>query len=521
MQQILAFYFFLFSTTVFAGNHHVPENALDHGPNIPTVGSSLFDKIYSSKNSNGKVVYDIPYPLENFVEKVTNMDAKVVHSMFPFSRSLQRPQDYSYDPIENPRLVFSPKTDSDSLTRGKMFFGFVKAKDQLEVISYNDEAGRYEYQIIVDYSYRPKAFYVDRGKCLSCHQGQAGIFSPPGWQDSTTGPMRHLIFEKLGLVGNDAQKKKQAAELLFGPFKSDEQIATFDSLVRESNDIALDERTWVYGCHQDTKCRLGLLINTLSPNSSQASSIIKYAKEVIDQSDLKQKQIYFSSFLTSTDIGVTETINKYGSISSVVNSPDAILEIIGNLYTLPSADNPATKRPLSLAGKDLLKPLASFFNSDKIKLKKAIPSTNKISEILINLYNNNHKIFHSDAINKLEIMNAILKEVNSPEADTYAYWINKETPEKKLFKGGFPPVFQTKALNIFSRYCHQCHAAGFKFPPQFLLGDEKQVVKQITQLKDRLLYKLTNQLMPPNKDDQELLVDSGDYDKLIEYLENL
>jgi hypothetical protein len=77
----------------------------------------------------------------------------------------------------------------------------------MEVISYNDEAGRFEYQLVKNYSKNPKVYYVTRGKCLSCHQGQAPIFSIPSWADTSLNQnMSKLIASKLGIKESNSKK---------------------------------------------------------------------------------------------------------------------------------------------------------------------------------------------------------------------------------------------------------------------------------------------------------------------------
>lgn len=516
MLKLIPIFIFLISMSSIAATNLVPHDSEDQGPNIPSIGSSLFDKIYSKENASGEVYYNVPYPLDKLVTQI-GMDGNFVHMMFPFSRSLQRPKDLSYDPISNPRIVFSPQGDNYSITRGKIFFGYVQARDSLEVISYNDEAGRFEYQIVTDYSHDPKVFYVNRGKCLSCHQGQAPIFSPPGWSDSSVGIMGRLIDAKRGILGNTREEWIQS---LFGVNKTQEQVGIFDELVRESNNISLDERIWVYGCGEDNKCRLGLLINTLCRNSSYTETYLEHTQDVISKSPLLDQR-YYSSFLTDYDIGASEVVKKYGSLENVVTSPNAILEIIANIYNLAPKDNPATKRTLSLGNKALVRPLSSFLLSDQEILNNEIPTVNNLAEILIDLFNDGSEIFNQNAINKLKIMSTILRKAHSQKAEQYSIWMNKKTPVKQLSDSHFQPIFQTAQLNILSRYCSACHAAGLPFPPQYLLGTEAEVIHQVTQLKDKMIYKLENNLMPPNAADREILKNSGDRERILNYLRGL
>ncbi len=275
---------FLASSSVVNANsklHHIPHIAEDHGVNLPQVGSSMFDKVFSKINSQGEAVYDLPFPLKNLMAKISNQTMQdMVHTMLPFSRSLQRPNGLSYEPLLNPRLVFSVKNSNTSVERSKLFIGYVKKVDQLEVISYNDEAGRFEYQLVKNYSDHPKVFYVNRGKCLSCHQGQAPIFSVPGWQDTNTGILGGLIGAKIGVKSPSSQNgRRLVTEQLFGNIPSLDAVGNFDSLVREANEISLDERVWLIGCGESNACRLGLLLSTLAPNSKSTTIYFGLAKK--------------------------------------------------------------------------------------------------------------------------------------------------------------------------------------------------------------------------------------------------
>lgn len=522
----------LFSIALQSGNafsfngHHIPLTGEDQGVNIPKVGSSLFDKIFSKVDQENNSVYDIPYPLNKLMIRLSGRVRKndVLHSMLPFSRSLQRPSGTRYDPLLNPRLVFSVKQSQTSIERSKIFMGFVKETNQIEVISYNDEAGRFEYQLVKDYGNNPKVFYVNRGKCLSCHQGQAPIFSVPGWNDTNTGVLGGLIGAKLGVEKPTSLNGKiEIANKLFGDIPSLDAVGNFDALVRESNEISLNERVWAIGCGKSNACRLGLLLSTLAAGSEESTKYFSISKQEIKKSSLPSQNMY-SSFLASTDIGATKIIKQYTNIGNgtpyenTSNSPEAILEIIGNIYKLSERENPGTRRTMSFNNDSLFpRSLKSFNFTDLSLLSKEVPGD--ISKVLETLYFENNEIFHQSSINKPLIMKTILKKVKSAKASIYEDFLNKRTPKKELFTGRTIPVFKKRELNIFARYCHQCHASGLPFPPQFLIGDEQEVIKKIGLLKSKIKFKLTNRLMPPDQSERIQLETSGDLQILLDYIE--
>lgn len=518
---------FLFAFQVFGqATHHVPMTAEDQGVDIPSVGSSMFDKIFAHQKADGEVVHKLPFPLKDLMANLSiSKDSKkltVLHTMMPFSRSLQRPSGTNYDPLLNPRLVFTVKESEHSLERSKIFIGFVKKTDQLEVISYNDEAGRYEYQLVKNYSKNPEVFYVNRGKCLSCHQGQAPIFSVPGWQDTNTGIVGKLIAAKVGIEeGNSQLGRVKMAQALFGDIKSQDAVGNFDSLVRQGNDIALNERVWVVGCGESNVCRLGLLLKELASNSVSAKKYFELAKEVILKSKLAPQNVY-SSFLSSHDLGAGEVLKKYehqgdGDIyENTAKNPDAVLEIVGNIYKLEGRDNPANRRRRGFKSHELVpRRLAGFTFEDQMLLKSEVPD---VEAIILKLFKDGSDIFEASAINKPRVMWAILDEARSVEANKFKKWLDMKTPKKVLFTGPTIPVFQTKELNIFSRYCQKCHGTNLQFPPQFLIGTEDEVIGKITKLKRKINYKLTKKLMPPDRRERLRLERSGDLKRLLDYL---
>ncbi len=76
--------------------------------------------------------------------------------------------------------------DAFVLLRDRLYVGYVEKTAMLEVLSYNEVAGRFELQIVKDYrpGGQPKVFYANRAICISCHQNHAPIFSEALWRES-------------------------------------------------------------------------------------------------------------------------------------------------------------------------------------------------------------------------------------------------------------------------------------------------------------------------------------------------
>ena len=72
------------------------------------------------------------------------------------------------------------------MLKDRLYLGYVEKTGMLEVISYNEAAGRFEFQLVKDYrpGAQPKVFYANRAICIACHQNHAPIFSKAIWGET-------------------------------------------------------------------------------------------------------------------------------------------------------------------------------------------------------------------------------------------------------------------------------------------------------------------------------------------------
>jgi hypothetical protein len=171
----------------------------DVSTNLPPVGRSLFDRLVTDKTENAG--WHIPFPFPKLLSELSaragcgNSECyKAV--LIPLGRSLQRtaaaPQFFKY-----PRMVVAFNTDPAPgvkdflpLLKDRLYLGYQERANLIEVISYNEEAGRFEFQLVKDYQHNttPRVFYANRAICVSCHQNQAPIFSRQVWDETNANP---------------------------------------------------------------------------------------------------------------------------------------------------------------------------------------------------------------------------------------------------------------------------------------------------------------------------------------------
>ena len=153
------------------------------GPDLPLAGGSLFDSVIRD---------GIPFPFAALVERVESQTAtRVRRVLIPLGRSLQRssaqPDFFSF-----PRLVVAVTSEGPGqlYLKDRLFLGYQEKANLIEVISYNETAGRFEFQLVRDYRQggRPVVRYARRAVCLQCHQNQAPLFARPLWDETNANP---------------------------------------------------------------------------------------------------------------------------------------------------------------------------------------------------------------------------------------------------------------------------------------------------------------------------------------------
>jgi hypothetical protein len=168
------------------------------GPDSPPEGRSLFDFV-ATREVGGKRIYDLPFPFAALVQRVAERagcagrEPCVKQVLIPLGRSLQRvaasPEFFRY-----PRVVAAvdgePARGSAPLLRDRLYLGYQEKSNVVEVISWNEAAGRFEFQIVRDYRAggTPEVVYARRAVCAACHQNLAPIFSREVWEETNANP---------------------------------------------------------------------------------------------------------------------------------------------------------------------------------------------------------------------------------------------------------------------------------------------------------------------------------------------
>ncbi len=179
---------------------------------LPSRGASVFDRVFS-REEDGRRVYHVPFPFDELVaylrQRAGGDAAGPIRAvLIPQGRSLVRDAARPHY-FRHPRIVLA--VDGEPAVadgrhgldlRDRLFIAYQEQAQALEVISYNDAAGRFEFQVVNDYAPGRTADvrYADRALCVSCHQNHAPIFPNAPWDETN---FNHQVFSRIRAERND------------------------------------------------------------------------------------------------------------------------------------------------------------------------------------------------------------------------------------------------------------------------------------------------------------------------------
>ncbi len=218
----------------------------------------------------GERVYDVPFPFSDLVRAVeerlggparSDQPSPLERVLIPLGRSLQRnaaAPHFFHAPRAVMAVVGDPGRPGAPLLKDRLYLGYQETAAILEVISYNETAGRFELQVVRDYRAggERRVLYASRALCTACHQNAAPIFARQIWDETNANPriVELLREEKRDFygfpvdLGPDAPYAVQAA-------------------ADRANRFALDQRLWREGCEvggeRAYRCRAALFAAAL------------------------------------------------------------------------------------------------------------------------------------------------------------------------------------------------------------------------------------------------------------------
>ena len=210
------------------------------GPDLPAAGRSLFDHVVGDAP---------PFPFAATLRKIEEHlgPVRIERILIPLGRSLQR-SIASPDFFQYPRAIAvvdsEPPGRVMAYLKDRLFLGYQEKANVIEVLSYNEAAGRFEFQLVKDYRQgaAPRVFYASRAVCITCHQNQAPIFSRQLWDETNANPR----ISQLLLAHGRAQYDFPIQQTADVPYQ-------VDNAVHRANELSAYQLLWREGAGDDPR----------------------------------------------------------------------------------------------------------------------------------------------------------------------------------------------------------------------------------------------------------------------------
>ena len=164
-------------------------------------GGSVFEQVAVKDNA---VIWPLDALLEHIARQLAGGRNGMRTVLIPVGRSLQRHAAGDAHYFDSPRAVIAitgePVSATAPLLKDRLYLGHHAAAGVLEVISYHEGSGRFEFFIVDDYRAggTPHLRAGNRGMCLACHQNDAPIFSRPNWDETSANPIIARLLASTG-----------------------------------------------------------------------------------------------------------------------------------------------------------------------------------------------------------------------------------------------------------------------------------------------------------------------------------
>jgi hypothetical protein len=484
---------------------------------LPPEGTrSLFDHLMAQADG-------IPWPFEKLVAQLAvhhPQGEPPLSLMIPFGRSLLKGQ----ADFERPRVLvatdFHGENTPASLAlapRGQVFLGFTEGADEIEVLSYNEAAGRFEFQLIQDYRADgvPKLVYAQRAVCLSCHQGGGPIFSERPWNETNAHP---AIAERIA-----AAQAGEAAHYLGHPaavpLAAPER---YDELTDVGMFLPVLQRVWIAGCGvEGVDCRRQLLHEALRFAWDPGA----YREDHPDAERLRQLQAAQwpaqGIAVPDGDLRNRDPLEKHRGVLGQLRglfvavgprggaTSNEDLDAFARLPPLPPEQDPLSPRParrvLTAQNLDGVYALARLFTASDLRGLERL-SEGRWDRLVTAIDALDAALFAQRPAARVPVLQALHAVLGAP-APAYCCLETAELSPPQL--AGAPPlaISQGSVLEHFETYCFACHRGNPAARLNFMgAATEAEVMEQIRateSIRDALdwaRYQGTAreaQLMPP------------------------
>ncbi|GAO35415.1 hypothetical protein SCT_0801 [Sulfuricella sp. T08] len=423
-------------------------------PDLPPLGRSRFDQLIGNA--------PVPYPysrLAQIIQAQMQPDPggmpTLKTTLIPLGRSLQKNAG-APDFFRFPRVVAA----ADGLNKpgvaplqDRLFLGFHEKGEVIEVISYNDTAGRFEFQVVRDYApgKTPQVFYARRNLCLACHQNAAPIFARPLWDETPANPE---IARRLRATRRD----------FYGVKLSGTDIAYFiDAATERANLFSVWQTLWQQACGEGEtgdRCRMEAF-----------AAALDYAR---------------SGSLPAANALPTLDLNWKTRWPQGLPIPNPDLPNRDPLAAMPDAANdPLLPRP----------PLEIWKAPDKTAFIVGLAG---MLDAAVVKQSTLKQLRQRDLSAALERLRARGELGARPFSLSLLHALQAELGMARKIAPLRLPIARTEAASqisgahaLFRTQCGLCHDSTANFPPNFLHGDDAAVSARLDHCAERIYYRLS------------------------------
>lgn len=489
---------------------------VDVGTNLPPLGRSLFDQLAGRADGAG---WHVPFPFSKLLAALSHAggcadkqpDAQCYRAvLIPLGRSLQRtapaPEFFKY-----PRVVAAFTAEAKAgigsdfpLLKDRLYLGYQEKANLIEVISFNEAAGRFEFQLVKNYAARtePQVFYANRSVCVSCHQNHAPIFSRQVWDETNANPeiAKRLAYARADFDGLPVRVGVDVPNAI-------------DDATDRSNFFAAYQLLWRDGCGDSRRCRARAFAAALQYRLTH------------------ERGFDVQSAMFRQDFLVPFEKNWQARWPSGLKIPS---NDIPNRDPLQFADSerlahvPARFEPLLPRGHKeiwqwetdryrMVKGIGEFFSGNDIRLlaeKLAIafdakftaeeilkaPGFVMLDQAIAAMLADpvGQAAFDHSSIRRAPLRDALFRSLNI-NAAKICCTNDARLPSARMDEDTQVGVVTGNAdLNLFYAHCASCHASREPFPPNFMRGTARDVEQSLQRCAERISFRLSMWQVEPD-----------------------
>lgn len=481
---------------------------------LPAPGTrSLFDHLLAQNDG-------LPYPFEKLVALIRAQDPEAsapVSVLIPQGRSLLKAQ----ADAAHPRVLLAADfqaANAGSLgiaPRGQLFLGFVEKANEIEVLSYNEAGGRFEFQLVQNYCAGcvPRIVYARRAICTTCHQGGGPIFPQRPWNETNgQAATAETIRQHMASLKAEAYQGVPLRQPLAMPER-------FDQLTDMGNFLPVTQRLWLDGCgEKGNDCRRGLLRLALqyadSPGSFDTASAPVSAWLALQKRWFPAAGIAVpeSDLFNRDPLSERQGLKGWWHglwVRDITPGEGARdnedLEAFDRLPKLSPRLDPLTPRPpkqvITAADPDAIYGVAALFTASDLDTL-LVRHGHSLDRVLARVDALPDSVFAPRPVSRVQLMNALLGQDQS-------YCCLDTSDMSPPQASGVPPlkIVTQPVLRHFERYCFACHRGNPAARLNFMAGaTEAEVLANIqakSEIRDALDWERyegtdkASQLMPP------------------------